>query len=117
MVVDRDSTMMTPCGMKFSTLAGSVGGGLQTPGFIGHSKFYIGSKKFISADGGILRLTWMPKNLKEQMRLKIDERAKEMGVQGFSDMIADETTALTQEEVLAYLEKVGHPALKMEPMV
>jgi acetyl-CoA synthase len=117
MVVDRDSTMMTPCGMKFSTLAGSVGGGLQTPGFIGHSKFYIGSKKFISADGGILRLTWMPKNLKEQMKLKIDERAKEMGVEGFSDMIADETTAATQEEVLTFLEKVGHPALKMEPMV
>jgi len=117
MVVDRDSTMMTPCGMKFSTLAGSVGGLLQTPGFIGHSKFYIGSKKFISADGGILRLTWMPKNLKEQLRGKIDERAKELGVEGFVDMIADETTALTQEEVLAYLEKVGHPALKMESMV
>ena len=59
----------------------------------------------------------MPKNLKEQLRARIDERAKELGRENFTDMIADETCALTQEEVLAYLEKVGHPALKMESMV
>ena len=61
MTVDRDFPDMTPCGMKFSTLAGSVGGGNVTPGFIGHSKFYIGSKKFISADGGIARMCGCPR--------------------------------------------------------
>ena len=53
MVVDRDFYRNDPCGMKFSTLAGTVGGGLQTPGFAGHSKFYLSSRKFISADAGL----------------------------------------------------------------
>ncbi len=117
MTVDRDSSMMTPCGMKFSTLAGSVGGGLQSPGFIGHSKLYIGSKKFISADGGILRLTWMPKALKEQLREVLNRRGTELGVGNFADMIADETVATTEEETLAFIEKTGHPALSMSPMM
>lgn len=34
MVINRDSRGMTPCGMKFTTLAGMVGGGNQTPGFL-----------------------------------------------------------------------------------
>jgi len=117
MTVDRDSTMMTPCGMKFSTLAGSVGGGLQTPGFIGHSKLYIGSKKFICADGGLFRLTWMPKALKEQLREMLNRRGKELGVENFVDMIADETVATTEEETLAFIEKIGHPVLSMNPMI
>jgi acetyl-CoA synthase len=117
MAVDRDSSMMTPCGMKFSTLAGSVGGGVQSPGFIGHSKLYISSKKFISGDGGLLRLTWMPKNLKEQLRGKLEKLAKELGVEGFVDMLADETIAETQEEVYEYMQRVGHPALNMESIV
>jgi acetyl-CoA synthase len=117
MTVDRESAMMTPCGMKFSTLAGSVGGGLQTPGFVGHSKLYMGSKKFISAEGGILRLTWMPKSLKEELGDIINLRAKEKGVENFIEMVADETFATTEEEVLAHLEKVQHPVLTMDPMV
>ncbi|MFH1563316.1 MAG: acetyl-CoA decarbonylase/synthase complex subunit alpha/beta [Nitrospirota bacterium] len=117
MTVDRDCVMMTPCGMKFSTLAGSVGGGLQSPGFIGHSKLYIGSKKFISADGGILRLTWMPKALKEQLREVLNRRGKESGVENFADMIADETVAITEEETVAFIEKSGHPALSMPSMM
>lgn len=116
MVVDRNSSMMTPCGMKFSTLAGSVGGGMQNPGFMGHSKLYIGSKKFISGDGGLLRLTWMPKQLKEEMRELLDMRAKELGVQGFVDMIADETVANTEDEAMAYISQTGHPALTMDSM-
>ena len=35
MIVQRGHTGMTPIGMKFSTLAGTVGGGAQTPGFMG----------------------------------------------------------------------------------
>ena len=118
MIVGRDHADMTPCGMKFSTLAGTVGGGNQTPGFIGHSKLYILSKKFISADGGFARIVWMPKALKEAKELKehMEERAKELGLNGFLDKIADETVATTEEEVLAHMEKVQHPALTMEPM-
>jgi acetyl-CoA synthase len=66
-VVNREYPGETPLGMKFSTLAGSVGGGLQTPGFIGVGRQYLTSKKFISADGGFHRLMWMPKDLKEAL--------------------------------------------------
>lgn len=113
MTVFREFADMTPSGMKFSTLAGTVGGGLQTPGFIGHSKHYIGSKKFISAEGGILRLVWMHKSLKETMKEVINQRASELGVENFLDMVADETVGTSEEEVLNFLMQVNHPALSM----
>ena len=116
MIVDRDFADMTPCGMKFSTLAGSVGGGNQTPGFVGHSRRYIVSRKFISADGGMARVVWMPKKLKEALRQEIETRAKEMNLESFVDKIADETVATTEEQVAEYAGKVGHPALTMDPM-
>ncbi|MHC5085408.1 MAG: acetyl-CoA decarbonylase/synthase complex subunit alpha/beta, partial [Planctomycetota bacterium] len=93
MIVNREFPEMTPCGMKFSTLAGTVGGGNQVPGFVGHSKHYISSKKFISAEGGITRIVWMPTALKEEVRAALGERAQEAGLDAtaFLDMIADET--------------------------
>ncbi len=116
MTVDRDFTGMTPCGMKFSTLAGTVGGGIQTPGFVGHSKFYMGSSKFISGDGGLGRLVWMPKHLKDEIADALTEAAEKAGLEDFINKIADETIAQTEEEVLEHLQKVDHPVLKMEPM-
>ena len=117
MTVDRDFLEMTPCGMKFSTLAGTVGGGLQTPGFMGHSKYYMSSKKFISADGGLGRLVWMPKALKDDIGEMIEETAKKLGLEDFVSKIADETVAQTEEEVVEFLQKVNHPALALEPMI
>ncbi|MBI2559790.1 MAG: CO dehydrogenase/CO-methylating acetyl-CoA synthase complex subunit beta [Planctomycetes bacterium] len=117
MTVDRDFTEMTPCGMKFSTLAGMVGGGQQTPGFVGHSKFYITSKKFIRGDGGLSRLVWIPKALKEEIGPAIEKRAQELGFEGFLAKIADETIAQTEEEVLKFLQDVNHPVLSLAPMI
>ena len=118
MTIDRDfKGDNSPCGMKFTTLAGSVGGGAVTPGFVGHSKHYIGSKKFIRAEGGIKRLVWMPKALKDELGEKINLRGKELGIDNIVDMIADETVGLTQEEILPFLKEKKHPALEMEPMV
>ncbi|MHC4258418.1 MAG: acetyl-CoA decarbonylase/synthase complex subunit alpha/beta [Planctomycetota bacterium] len=118
MIVNREFPEMTPCGMKFSTLAGTVGGGNQVPGFVGHSKHYISSKKFISAEGGITRIVWMPTALKEEVRAALGERAQEAGLDAtaFLDMIADETTATTEEEVMEFLSSNGHPALALDPM-
>ena len=118
MIVNREFTEMTPCGMKFSTLAGTVGGGQQTPGFIGHSKHYINSKKFIAAEGGIQRIVWMPTMLKEEIKDTFIKRADELGLEGeiFFEMIADETSATTEEEVLEFITKAGHPAATLEPM-
>jgi acetyl-CoA synthase len=118
MTVDRDfKGESTPCGMKFTTLAGTVGGGNQTPGFVGHSKHYIGSKKFLRAEGGIKRLVWIPRHLKEELRDKINEQGKLLGVENLADRIADETVGLTQEEILPFLKEKKHPALEMESMI
>ncbi len=117
MIVNREYTEMTPCGMKFSTLAGTVGGGNQMPGFIGHSKHYIGSKKFIAAEGGIGRIVWMPTGLKESLGELINKQAEEAGLGAdFVSKIADETNGETEEEVMEFISKSGHPAIEMDPM-
>jgi len=103
--------------MSFTTLAGSVGGGVQTPGFLGVGKLYILSKKFILAEGGLKRLVWMPKELKELLGDKLKKRAQEEGVPDLVEKIADETKATTSEELMKFLQSVNHPALKMEPMI
>jgi len=117
MTVDRDFTDMTPCGMKFTTLAGAVGGGGQNPGFLGHSKYNITQKKFLKAEGGLMRIVWMPKRLKEEIRERLQKRGEELGIQNFPDMIADETAACTEEEVLAYVTEKGHPCINMDPLM
>jgi len=118
MIANREFAEMTPCGMKFSTLAGTVGGGQQTPGFIGHSKHYINSRKFIAAEGGIKRIVWMPTMLKEEIKDSFIKRATELGLGGqdFLAKIADETTATTEEEVLEFITKAGHPVTTLKPM-
>jgi acetyl-CoA synthase len=118
MIVNREYPEMTPSGMKFSTLAGTVGGGQQTPGFIGHSKHYISSKKFIAAEGGIRRIVWMPTVLKQEIRDAFIQRAEELGLGGaeFLTKIADETSATTEEEVLEFITNAGHPVTTMDPM-
>ncbi len=117
MVVNRDHSGMTPCGMTFTTLAGSVGGGVQTPGFLGVGKLYLTSKKFISAEGGLQRLVWMPKELKDILGDKFAERCKEAGGEGFIDKIADDTQVTTSEQLTEFLEKIDHPAVKMPSLL
>lgn len=117
MIVNRGATMMTPIGMKFSTLAGTVGGGAQTPGFMGIGVNFITSKKFLSGDGGIKRIVWMPKGLKERIAEDFKKRAEEAGVPDLLDKIADETICEDSEKLLEHLSSVGHPALEMEPMI
>ena len=113
----REHAGMTPLGMSFSEMASMTGGGVQTPGFMGHGKHFISSHKFIAAEGGPGRIVWMPKMLKDQMRERLDATALDMyGVENFTDMIADETVCTEDpEELLAYLGEVGHPVLGMEP--
>jgi len=116
MVVSREDPSMTPVGMKFSTLAGIAGGGLQTPGMMGVGKYYLLSKKFISAEGGFKRVVWLSKILKETMRDELQAVCEREGVPDLLDKIADGDTATTIEELLAFLEEKGHPALTMDPI-
>lgn len=117
MTVNREYTGMTPCGMKFTTLAGTIGGGQVTPGFVGHSKYNITQRKFIAGDGGIKRLVWMPKMLKEEIRERLIKRGEEIGIPNLIDMIATEEHGVTEEEILPFLKEVGHPALSMPPIL
>ncbi|MCD6561906.1 MAG: CO dehydrogenase/CO-methylating acetyl-CoA synthase complex subunit beta [Deltaproteobacteria bacterium] len=118
MTVNRDYMGETPCGMKFTTLAGVMGGGASSPGFVGHSKYNITQKKFIIGDGGIKRMVWMPKILKDEIKDRLDKRGEEAyGIKNFSDMIADDTIGVTEDEIRPFLEKVGHPALAMDPIM
>ena len=116
MVVSREDTSMTPAGMTFSTLAGIAGGGLQTPGVMGVGKFYLTSPKFISADGGFKRVVWMSSVLKETMAQEFKAVAEREGVPDLIEKIADERNATTVEELLAWMEEHGHPALTMDSM-
>ena len=117
MTVSREYMGETPCGMKFTTLAGTIGGGISTPGFVGHGKYNITQRKFIIGDGGILRIVWMPKALKEEIAERFKARAEEMGVPDLLDKIADETIGVTEEEILPFLTEKGHPALTMESIL
>ena len=118
-IVNREHVGMTPMGMSFSELASMTGGGVQTPGFMGHGKHFIASKKFIKAEGGLARIVWLPKALKEQIADRLNESAKELyGIDNFTSMIADETVCTEDpEELLNYLTEVGHPVLGMEPLM
>jgi acetyl-CoA synthase len=118
MVVNREHTGPTPTGMSFSTLAGLIGGGVQSPGFMGISKSYLFSRKFVSGDGGLARLVWMPLALKEQLRPALTEAALNAGLsEGFLDQIADETISTESMEILKFMDEKGHPALNMESLI
>jgi len=117
MTVNREFAGETPSGMKFTTLAGVMGGGASSPGFVGHSKYNITQRKFIKGDGGLLRMVWMPKMLKEEIKDRIDLYGKENGYPDFYDMIADETVGTTEEEILPFLQEKGHPAMSMDSII
>ena len=117
-IANREYAGVTPLGMTFPELASMTGGGVQTPGFMGHGKHFIASKKFMKAEGGIERIVWMPKELKETVAERLNKTAKELyDIDNFTDMIGDETIAEDPETLLAFLTEKGHPALGLEPMM
>ena len=117
-VVNREYAGMTPAGMTFGELASCTGGGVQTPGYMGHGRHFISSKKFIHAEGGIERIVWMPKELKDDVGERLNKTAKELyGIDNFTDMIADETICTDCDELLNFLTEKNHPVLAMEPLM
>jgi len=116
MIVNREFLGETPVGMTFSALAGNVGGGQQTPGFMGCGKVFLSSRKFLFAEGGHKRIVWMPKGLKELLSEDLKKRFAAAGAPDLLDKIADETIVTDASELRAFMEKVGHPALAMPDM-
>ena len=118
-IVNREYPGSTPLGMSFADLASMTGGGQQTPGFMGHGKQFIGSKKFMRAEGGIARIVWMPSKLKEEVADSLNAAAKDLyGIENFTDMICDETVAPTADDLdkmIEFLNEKNHPVLGLEP--
>ena len=117
-IANREYAGMTPLGMTFSEMASMTGGGVQTPGFMGHGKHFISSKKFMKAEGGFESIVWIPKELNESVAERLNKTAKELyGIDNFTDMIGDETNTTDPEELVAFLTEHNHPALSMDPMM
>ena len=117
-IVNREYSGMTPAGMTFGELASCTGGGVQTPGYMGHGRHFIASKKFCAAEGGTQRIVWMPKELKDDVGERLNKTAKELyGIENFVDSIADETITTDCEELYNWLTEKNHPVLGLEPLM
>jgi|Deesub1362A_J573_1020465.scaffolds.fasta_scaffold05211_3 acetyl-CoA decarbonylase/synthase complex subunit beta len=103
-IVHRDFQGVTPFGIPFSTMAGQVGGGVQSQGFLGIGIAYLRSPKFLQADGGWQRIVWMPSQLKERVRDAIPEE--------MYDKIATELEASDLESLKEFLKQKQHPVLE-----
>jgi acetyl-CoA synthase len=84
---------------------------------VGVGRLYLSSPKFLAADGGVKRLVWMPKQLKEAIRERFQKEASRVGTPDLIDRIATEENATTEDEVLAHLGTVNHPALSLAPLI
>ena len=105
-IVHRDYVGPTVIGEPFSKMAGVTSGGRQVEGACGMALELIRSPKFFQADGGLRRVVWMPKDIKE--------RYKEVIPEGLNDKIATEDDVKSADELVAFLDKVGHPWVKGE---
>jgi acetyl-CoA decarbonylase/synthase complex subunit beta len=105
-LVHRDFVGPTVVGVPFSTMAADTSGGRQVEGFLGLAMEYLRSAKFLQADGGIRRCVWMPKEIKE--------RYKDAMPADLYDKIATEDDVKNVDELIAFLDKVGHPWVKGE---
>jgi len=102
-IVHRDFKGPTVAGQPFTTMAADVSGGRQVEGFSGIALEYMRSPKFYQADGGLYRVVWMPKMIKENLKDAIPE--------ALYDKIATEEDAKDPDELAAFLEEKGHPWL------
>ncbi|MEE8168486.1 MAG: CO dehydrogenase/CO-methylating acetyl-CoA synthase complex subunit beta [Candidatus Hydrothermarchaeales archaeon] len=103
-IVSRSFNGKTPFGIPFSTIAGQVGGGLQSTGFAGIAVEYLRSPKYLQADGGWERTVWLPKELKERIGDDIPEHMR--------DKIATEEDATDLESLKKFLQEKGHPVIE-----
>jgi len=105
-IIDRNHDGVAINGLPFSAMANQTGGGKQMAGFNGISVQYIISPKFQQFDGGIERVVWMGKTVKE--------RIKDLLPADLVDKIATEDDVPDMSGLPAWLEKVKHPILETE---
>jgi acetyl-CoA decarbonylase/synthase complex subunit beta len=101
-VVNRDFKGETVIGETFSHMAGDTSGGRQVEGRLGTGLEQLMSPKFIQADGGRKRIVWLPKEIKERYKEAFE-------ADGVYDKIPTEEDVKNTDELMEFLEKVGHP--------
>ncbi|MBN2185861.1 MAG: CO dehydrogenase/CO-methylating acetyl-CoA synthase complex subunit beta [Dehalococcoidia bacterium] len=101
-LVHRDFKGETVIGETFSHMAGETSGGKQIEGRLGTGLEQLRSPKFIQADGGRRRMVWMPKDIKERYKEAFE-------ADGVYDKIPTEEDVKNTDELLEFLDKVGHP--------
>jgi len=106
-VLHRDFKGESVVGETFSHMAGDTSGGKQIEGRLGTGLEQLRSPKFIQADGGLARMVWMPKDIKERYKDVIEAK-------GLYDKIATEEDVKNVDELVEFLERVGHPWIKGE---
>ena len=102
-IVHRDFKGDTVAGLPFSKMAAEVSGGRQTEGTSGMALEYMRSPKFYQADGGMYRVVWIPKSIKESFKDVIPE--------DLFDKIATEEDVKDPDELMSFLEEKAHPWL------
>jgi acetyl-CoA decarbonylase/synthase complex subunit beta len=105
-IVYRDFVGESVIGLPFSKMAGETSGGRQVEGSCGMGLEYLRSPKFFQADGGLRRVVWMPKDIKERYKDAIPE--------DLYDKIATEEDVKNADELTQFLDQVGHPWVKGE---
>ncbi|NLW71212.1 MAG: hypothetical protein GX061_09055 [Eubacteriaceae bacterium] len=99
--------------MSYIELAAFSDEGKPRPGFISASKQFITSDKFMKKEGGIKRVLWMPKALKDELKDEINAAADDVN---FYHRIFDETKFTTEAEMLEKAEEQNHPGVMMGKM-
>ena len=117
MIVNREYAGMTPCGHDVRRSGFGHGRRGADARLRGRGPSVLSSPKFLAADGGMRRIVWMPKSLKEAVRERLQVEAERIGDPGLLDKIATEENGVTEEEVIVHLEAVGHPALGLPPLI
>ncbi len=105
-ILSRDFKGESVNGSPFSTMAGALSGGKQVEGYVGMGVEYLRSPKFLKGDGGLRRVVWMPKEIKERIK---DSIPSEM-----FDKIATEENVKNVDELTEFLNRVGHPVMSGE---
>lgn len=116
-VVDRAYRGLTPLGLSFAELVDTLRDLGATPGFAGCDYDYVVSPAFLRGDGGLPRLVWMPKQLKLKLLWALEVSSCAHGIPGLVGMIATEDDVTDEEQLRHHLVRVGHPALRMTPLV
>lgn len=87
--------------------------GEPVEGIEGVSAEFLASGKFMNASGGIKRIIWMPKSLKERLGDRPDKISDDSN---FSYQVSDETRSTDFERVADMARYQDHPAYLMEKL-